>query len=62
MTRQLSVGDRVKPADSTVDHVGVIIAIRDSNYVIVQWQGSMRGTHHRSSLEYLNEASRLAAV
>lgn len=61
MSRDIGVGDRVRPTDSSVIMSGSS-SLRDSNYVIVQWPGSMRGTHHRSSLEYLNETPRRTPV
>lgn len=54
--RELKIGDLVKAADSTVEYVGTVVGIRDGDYVIVQWHGSNRSTHHQRSLEPATQA------
>ncbi len=49
--RKFRIGDLVKPAESTIADVGEVVNIRDNDYVIVQWHGSNRSTHHWRSLE-----------
>ena len=54
--QELKIGDLVKAADSTVDYVGTVVGLRDGDYVIVQWHGSNRSTHHQRSLELAGQA------
>lgn len=49
--RKFRIGDLVKPAESSIADVGEVVNIRDNDYVIVQWHGSNRSTHHCRSLE-----------
>lgn len=49
----LRIGDLVRPTASTIEDVGEVVGMRDGSYVIVQWSGSNRSTHHRQSLEHV---------
>lgn len=62
--RKFRIGDLVKPAESNIVDVGEVVNIRDNDYVIVQWHGSSRGTHHFRSLEIVDSGrpSSLARV
>lgn len=51
MQRSVSVGDFVRYAHSSVDAVGLIVDERDKDYVLVRWEGGLRTTHKRASLE-----------
>jgi hypothetical protein len=51
--RHLQIGDRVRPAESSVADLGEVVNIRDDEYVIVQWYGSNKSTHHCQSLEII---------
>jgi hypothetical protein len=52
--RKFRIGDLVKPAESSIADVGEVVNIRDNDYVIVQWHGSNRSTHHFRSLELVS--------
>lgn len=62
--RKFRIGDLVKPAASSVADIGEVVNIRDDEYVIVQWHGSNRSTHHFRSLEIIDNGrpGRLARV
>ena len=49
----VSVGDRVRPYKSSMTMTGHVVAKRNENYLVVEWQTGIRGTHHRDSLEYV---------
>lgn len=55
--RKFRIGDLVKPAESSIGDVGEVVNIRDNDYVIVQWHGSNRSTHHWRSLESVGNES-----
>jgi hypothetical protein len=49
--RRFRIGDLVRPTESSVADVGEVVNLREGDYVIVQWHGSNRSTHHCRSLE-----------
>ncbi len=55
--RKLRIGDLVKPAESSIADVGEVVNIRDNEYVVVQWHGSNRSTHHFRSLEIVGNGT-----
>ena len=52
--RKFRIGDLVKPTESSVTDVGEVVNIRDNEYVIGQWHGSNRSTHHFRCLEIVD--------
>ncbi len=59
--RKFRIGDLVRPMESSVADVGAIVNIRDEDYVVVQWHGSNKSTHHCRSLERVDQNT-VAAV
>ncbi len=55
--RKFRIGDLVKPAESSIADIGEVVNIRDNDYVIVQWHGSNRSTHHFRSLEIVGNGT-----
>ncbi len=49
----VSIGDFVCYAESSVHAVGLIVDERDKDYVLVRWEGGLRTTHKRNSLQVM---------
>lgn len=50
---EITIGDYVRPSDSSMQMIGVVAAVRDQNYVVVRWDDRYCSTHSRHSIEFL---------
>lgn len=51
--RPISVGDWVRPAESSLHMWGQVVARRDAKYLVVEWRPGVRTTHSCEALELL---------
>lgn len=51
--RPISVGDWVRPAESSLVMRGQVVAKRDAKYLVVEWRAGVRTTHSCEALELL---------